>query len=831
MPTSPLSPSIETALLPIGETAATCAPCADRLTASVRALPGVRDARVDTSSSRLTVDFDPAQVSNVVLAKQAAQTERDLAARFRHQVFAVAGMDCPGCALTLESTVKKMPGVLSASCQFTSSTLHVEHDPAAFTETTGEAVQTRAQRLGFTLRDTSGASRQNGDAHEHDHAGEKGGLWKRLGGRVGASALLLVLGLVLEHAIKAPDWAVKVALGASILLGGGRFALAGLSALRARVLGTNLLMALAAVGAMFIGHWEEAATVVVLYTIGEALEGAAMDKTRQALESLIGAQPQTATVERANGQTETIQASALRVGDVLIVAPGQAVAADGTIVSGTSAINEAAITGESLPRDKATGDAVYAGSLNGNGPLRVRVDALPENSTLSRVLRLTERAQAEKAPTQTVVERFGRIYTPLVLGAAIVLMAFGPFVFPGINWVYRALTLLVVACPCALLIATPVAYVSALARAARAGVLVKGGAHLENLAQAQTVFLDKTGTLTTGDLRVSDVWAATPSDETAFVRRVAQIERQSEHPVARAVVVYADAKETRPTEHEHSHEHGPECQHAHHDDHSHDGHGCEHDHQEHADDGDLQAIPGRGIAANGGAFLIGNRALLAERSVPLAAEAEATVAAWENDGKTVLIASENGVVTGAIAVFDMLRPEASDALTALRETGKQTVILTGDNERAAQNVAREVNAGAFHAALLPQQKQQIVREATEGSTKTGTVFVGDGINDAPALASASVGVSLGKTGTALALETADVVLMDGTLHRLPWVFHLARATRGIVRWNVGIAVGAACVLLVAAATGKMTLGLGVLGHEGTALLVIANGVRLLWQRD
>ena len=792
---TPFSPT-ETARLSVRDETADCAPCAARITDALQTLPGVQAAFVDPLSRRVTVRFEPGSVGQNALEACVAQTEQHLAQSFSHHVFAVRGMDCPGCAQTLQAAVEKLPGVVSASCEFTSARLlveqRVEQNGASSATVSEGAVKARAKTLGFILHDTDAGA--NGEAFDE---AQKRPFWRTGWARVGASAVLLVLGLLLEYGFSAPEWMAKAALGGSLVLGGGRFALAGLSALRARVLGTNLLMALAAVGALFIGHWEEAATVVVLYTLGEALEGAAMEKTRRALSGLIGAAPQTVVLQ-ADNHTETVPISAVKIGDVMLLAPGASAAADGTVVSGASAVSEAAVTGESVPRDKEAGDAIYAGSLNGNGPLLVRVDALPENSTLSRLVRLTERAQAEKAPTQTVVEKFGRVYTPLVLCAAALLMLIGPFFAPQINWIYRSLTLLVVACPCALLIATPVAYVSALARAARAGVLVKGGAHLENLAQAKTVFLDKTGTLTTGDLRVFDIWAATAGDEAHLLQNAADLERYSEHPIARAIVCRAEAV--------------PETYAA-------------------AHYSDVKAVPGRGITARnaaGALVLMGNWALLSDNEIALSLEAQNRADAWEAGGKTVLFVAQNNAVRGAISVGDTVRPEAARVVSELHRQKKQTHILTGDNARAAQNAARETGANAWSANLLPHQKQQVVQTADDENAHP--VFVGDGINDAPALASASVGISLNGSGTALALETADVVLMDGTLSHLPWIFSLAKSTRAVVRVNVGIAVGTACVLLIAAATGKMNLTLGVLGHEGTALLVIANGARLLWKR-
>jgi Cd2+/Zn2+-exporting ATPase len=483
--------SRETLSLPLrGSVAAACAACADRLTAAVRLLPGVASAALDERAGRLSVEIDPAHVSPDAVGEQVKRIAGELADEWEHRIYRVGGMDCASCAASIETALNRLPGV-SATVNFPAARLRVEHARGG---SVSAEIEGRVRTLGFTVepdarggaavRDLPTATAPAGETccggHDHEHGHEHAAptAKPRVSPdvlRVTASGLLLAAGLVLEHGL---GWerASAFVFAASMLAGGYRFALAGLRALRLRTVGTNLLMAVAAVGAGFIGQWAEAAAVVFLYALGETLEGAAMERTRRSLRTLIEAAPADATVVEDGGATRTVAAADLAPGDTILVRPGSRVAADGVIVSGASEVAEAAITGESLPRAKGTGDSVYAGSVNGAGALTVRVTATAEDSTLARILHLVEEAQGRKAPAQAFVERVGRVYTPAVIVAAVLLAVVGPLVAPGPNYVYRALTLLVVACPCALVIATPVAYVTAIARAARSGVLVKGGA-------------------------------------------------------------------------------------------------------------------------------------------------------------------------------------------------------------------------------------------------------------------------------------------------------------------------------------------------------------------
>lgn len=772
----------DTTTVPLKGVDAACAACADRLIAGVRSVPGIGDVRLDARASALHVSFDAARVSPRAVTDHADQIAGQLARRFEHHSYRIGGMDCGACAQSIEKSVGALPDVSSATVNFPAARLRVEH--AAGAADVPARIAGRVRDLGFTLQDEvaspSDTPRRRWSFSDPVH--------------VGASGALLLLGLVGEHVVRAPGTLVNVVFALGILAGGYRFGVAGVRALKARIVGTNLLMTLAAVGAMVLNQWAEAGAVVFLYALGEALESAAMARTRGSLRALIEAAPQTALVQRGDGSEEAVAADTIVIGDVLFIKPGARIAADGVIIEGASTVSEAAITGESLPREAQSGDAVFAGALNGHGALLVRATAPASDSTLARILHLVEEAQAQKAPVQALVERFGRVYTPLVIASALGLAVVGPLIAPGIDWTYRALTLLVVACPCALVIATPVAFVSGIARAAQNGVLVKGGAFLEALAGARHIALDKTGTLTTGRLEVTDVFAATVGGEEELLAVAGSVERASEHPIADAVVAASQAR-------------GLVLPRA----------------------VDAVATPGRGVRATldgGDAALVGSLAFLQESGIALSDQVRAEADRMAAAGRTTLLVAKNGVVLGVLGVADALRPEACTAVAALKRLGLQPIMLTGDAPAVAQTIGTAVGITDVHASLLPQDKLALVRE----HGKRGIVFVGDGINDAPALAAATIGIAMGAGGAALALEAADIALMKSDLARLPWAVRLARATRSVVWQNIALSLGVVALLLVTTVAGQLSLPLGVLGHEGSALLVILNGLRLLSPR-
>jgi Cd2+/Zn2+-exporting ATPase len=558
---------------------------------------------------------------------------------------------------------------------------------------------------------------------------------------------------------------------------------------RGRTLGIDLLMTIAVVGAALIGEWAEAAAVVVLFALGALLEGLTMDKARNAIRSLMDLSPRTAYVRTEEGEQE-VPVEKLVPGDIVMVRPGDLVAADGQVVAGRTTIDQASITGESVPVEKQVDDEVFAGTANQRGYIEVVVTRRAEDTTLARIISLVEEAQARRAPAQRFVDRFASRYTPAVLLLAILIAAVPPLLGAAfLPWVYKALVLLVIACPCALVISTPVSIVAGIARASRSGVLIKGGAFLEAMASTRVIAFDKTGTLTQGKPVVTDILPCAGQDEATVLAIAAAVESRSEHPLAGAILCAARERDLS----------WPEVEH-------------------------FEALPGCGAHAMLGdePVQIGN-----ERLFPNATpDVRGRIAAWQDVGKTVLLVGRSGHLIGLIAVTDTLRPRAEEAIHELRAAGVHTIVmLTGDGERTADVVARRLGLDDRRAGLLPEQKTLVIQELLR---KHGQVaMVGDGVNDAPALATASVGIAMGAAGSDTALETADVALMGDDLRHLPYLINLSRATLRTIRANIAFSIVVKIIFLALTLLGFASLWLAILADTGAALLVIANGMRLL----
>ncbi|MSO45847.1 MAG: cadmium-translocating P-type ATPase [Acidobacteria bacterium] len=567
------------------------------------------------------------------------------------------------------------------------------------------------------------------------------------------------------------------------------------AAIRSRTLDINTLMIVAVAGALALGESLEASAVVFLFGVAQWLELRTMARARQAIRALIDLSPREALVRRGAAEFQ-LPVQDIRIGDEMLVRPGDKVPLDGVVTAGHSDVNEAPLTGESLPIDKGPGDEIFAGTINGRGALDVSVTRLVRDTRLARITHLVETAQASRAPIQTFVDRFARVYTPVVLVLAIA-MALAPPLLTGADagtWLYRALVLLVISCPCALVISTPVSIVSAISAAARNGVLVKGGAHLERLAGVRAVAFDKTGTLTKGELRVCDVvplggWA--PGE---VLRLAAAVEARSEHPVGKAIVAHARAGgvDLPPV-------------------------------------ASFVSVPGMGAEAqvDGLCVVVGNARLFRARGIAM--PDAPTLDGMGRDGTSMVFLAVDGAPAGALAMADRPRDTAREAIELLREHGvKWVAMLTGDHERAAARVSEELHLDEYHAGLLPDQKYAHVRSLR---SRHGTVLmVGDGINDAPALAAADVGIAMGAAGSDAALETADVALMSDELLRLPYAIRLARATLRNVRMNVAISLTLKAAFLVMAITGTATLWMAVLADTGASVIVVGNALRLLRAR-
>jgi Zn2+/Cd2+-exporting ATPase len=693
-------------------------------------------------------------------------------------VFRVEGMDCREEVVILERRLKPLRGLEAVSADLIQQRLHVKYDAAVLTTSAMvDAVGDTGMRMWLE--------------HEAPVGARAGAEWRS---RVmAACGVALGVGIGLSAAGMAAQ-AQGFYLVAT-LFGAIYPARRALSALRSRALDINGLMVIAATGAVILGDRLEAATVVFLFSAAQWLEARTMERARQAIRALIDLAPREALVRRG-GEERRIPIEEVLVGDLIVVRPGEKVPLDGVITAGHSDVNEAPITGESLPVDKGPGAEIYAGTLNGHGALEMDVRRLVRDTRLARISHLVEDAQASRAPVQTFVDRFARIYTPTVVLLALI-VALVPWLTGAADpagWSYRALVLLVIACPCALVISTPVSIVAALSAAARNGVLVKGGAHLERLAQVHVVTVDKTGTLTTGKLQVTDVIPIGTAATADVLRYAAAVESRSSHPVAAAILVEARRVD------------GPVSPVA-----------------------AFRSIPGLGAEAqvDGRRVTIGNAALM--QSLGAVPPPDERLGALERQGKSIVFVAVEGVLLGAIAVADRVRDTARESIELLRAQGiRRVIMLTGDHEATARVVAAQLGLDGYHAALLPERKHEIVAAIRQRGERV--LMVGDGVNDAPALAAADVGAAMGAAGSDVALETADVALMSDELLKLPYALRLARATLHNVRTNVTISLVLKLAFLGLTIAGFATLWMAVLADAGATLVVVANALRLLRAR-
>lgn len=681
-------------------------------------------------------------------------------------------MDCNEEVVILERRLKPLDGMEAIAADLIGQRLHVKYDAAKLTTSAMvDAVGQTGMRMWL----------------EHDEPLVSDSIrvrWRLMA--IAGAALALGAGAAV---LRQPALA-NVLWIAGAIAGGVFPARRALTAVRARTVDINVLMVIAVAGAIALGDLLEAISVVFLFAVAQWLEVRTLERARQAIRALIDLAPRQAIVRR--GAIEAVvPIENVTLGDELIVRPGDKVPVDGVVASGHSDVNEAPVTGESLPVDKVAGDEVYAGSINGRGALEMRVTRVGRDTRLARIIHLVEEAQARRAPVQTFVDRFARIYTPIVIALALG-VALVPLLAGGESsvWLYRALVLLVIACPCALVISTPVSFVAALSAAARNGVLIKGGAYLERLARVRTVAFDKTGTLTSGELRVTDVIPFDGAGVTDLVQLAGSVEQRSDHPVARAIVEHAKRQEV----------------------------GL-------AAVSDFRSQPGMGAngTVNGARVVIGNDAMFRLHEIRLP-----DFAAKPSAGAQVFIAVNDRAV-GAIHVADRPRAAARDALDLLRAHGvRRIVMLTGDHPESARAVAETLGVDEHHAVLLPEEKHARIRALR--ADHDAVMMVGDGVNDAPALAAADIGVAMGAAGSDAALETADVALMSDELLKLPYALRLARATVRNVKTNVVVSLLLKAAFLVMAVTGSATLWMAVLADTGASVIVVANALRLLRTR-
>ncbi len=756
--------------------------CRDRLTRGLAGTRGVTRAHVEDVAGRavLCVHYDPALATLAEVERLVRRAGVDLQARYHHERIPVEGMDCSDCTLAIEHALRRTPGVLAASVNYAAATLHVEYDGH---KTDRKAVVARLRALGYGVPRGPVAS----------FLEQRRELLLSL-----LAGALVLAGWLLSRFTAAPVDVVSGVYAAAYLAGGFDVARHAWHSLKTGRFDTDLLMVTAALGAAAIGEGADGALLLFLFSLGHALEELALDRARQAVRKLGALTPKTALVRR-NGAEIEVPVERLDLADVVIVRPGVRIPADGQVVAGASGVDQAPVTGESVPVDKAAGDPVFAGSVNGEGALEVKVTRLAKDSTLSRVMQLVEEAQGQKARTQRTVESFtGRLVPAVLIGAALLIAVPPLFGFAFKDSFLRAMTLLVAASPCALALAAPSAMLAGIGQAARHGVLVKGGVHLETLGVLEAVAFDKTGTLTHGKPEVTKVVPLEGSgyDPDRLLALAAAVEKRSGHPLAQAVVSAAERR-SLPV----------------------------------AEAGELTSLTGRGTRAevNGTQVRLGNRKLFEEAGIAIPPALSASLRTLESEGATTMIVGVGSEAVGVLALADELRANARDTIERLHRMGvRETMLLTGDNPLAAARVARALGIDKVRAGLLPEHKVAAIRELAAGRT---LAMVGDGVNGLPALASASVGIAMGGAGTDVALETADVALMGDDLGKLPFAVGLGRATRAVLRQNLGLSLAVMATLVVAAATGLAGVGSAIVLHEGSTLAVALNSLRLLRYRE
>lgn len=756
----------------------TCMDCAQKFEKAVNSLPGVAKANLNTMTGKLTVegaaDLEAIRQLGAEEDYTVSLAEPSVAASVT--VFQVDGITCMDCAQKFETAVNGLPGVTKAGLNTMTGKLTVEGAADL------EAIRQLGAEENYTVNPVSEQTPVKQSVKRAD--------WEVR--RAIISGLALAAGYGLEKfggpaVVFLPLYIVAMVLG-----GWGNFKKAARALPRFKF-NMSVLMSVAVIGALAIGQYEEGASVAFLYAISEMLEAWTMEKARRSIRQLMDIAPKVARVRRGISEVE-MPVEDIIVGDVMIIRPGEKIAMDGAIRKGESTINQAAITGESIPVEKGPGAEVFAGTLNTHGSLEVEVTKLVQDTTIAKIIHMVEDAQGKRAPSQAFVEKFAAVYTPIIMALAVGIV-FIPPLFLGSEWapwIYRGLALLVVACPCALVVSTPVAIVSAISNAAKNGVLIKGGIYLEQAGSLSAIAFDKTGTLTKGEPAVTDIVPLAIQSEERLLTMATSLEMRSEHPLAQAIVKAAQERHYTVTPAE-----------------------------------DFMAITGRGAQGtiDGQTIYIGNPRLFTELGVSIAPVAR-EVERLQGEGKTVMLVGTQKQFQGIIAVADEVREASAAVVADLKKAGiSHTIMLTGDNTATAKAMAAKVGVDEFRAELLPQDKVTAVQEMLGKYGKVA--MIGDGINDAPALALSTVGIAMGGAGTDTAMETADIALMADDLTKLPFTIRLSRKSLAIIRQNITFSLIIKTIAVLAVFPGWLTLWLAILADMGATIIVTLNSLRLL----
>jgi Zn2+/Cd2+-exporting ATPase len=753
--------------------------CVSRLMGLLTVRRGISKVHVveDDSGSKLCLHYDPQVITLDGVEELAKAAGAEVLERYGHRVWALRAITSEDAGLRLERSILSLPGVLAASVNLPGQLLRVEFE-----------------RASLRTADVDAAIEAAGASAARPHVPQS---WYRRNRELAwslAAGVFLALGFGLDRSGGPASATVPLYLAAYVLGAYDLVRHAAGSIRRGRfAFDIDLLMLVAAIGAAVLGEWAEGAFLLFLFSLAHALEHYALENARASIRQLADLAPAIARVQRS-GRLDEVPVEQVQPGDLVLIRPAERVPVDGQIVEGASAMNQAPITGESVPVDRTVGDAVFAGAINGEGAVTVRTTKAVGDRTLDRVIQLVEEAQTQKAPTQVFTDRFESVFVPCVLVAAALLIIV-PLVLGMWDFAtsfYRAMALLVASSPCALALGTPATVLAGIAQAARRGVLIKGGAHLEGLGMIDAIALDKTGTLTIGTPEVTDVLPVDAESDAELLQIAAAVERQSQHPLAAAVVRKADA-DALPTL---------------------------------AAD-NVESVTGRGIRAlvNGRSVEIGNLRLF-DRTSAIPAPVEALAERLARSGRSVMIVRSDERWLGLIGLADRPRAGVREVLNRLRATGvKAIVMLTGDHGSVGDAIGKEVGVDEVRGDLLPEDKVAAIQSLLK--TYGRVAMVGDGVNDAPALAQATVGIAMGAAGTATALETADVALMGDDLGRLPFAIGLSRRARAVIRQNLYLSLWVIGLLIIATTTGRFGIGPAVLVHEGSTLVVIANALRLL----
>lgn len=778
--------------------------CVSILTTLLSQQRGIAKAHIvrENGTAQLCLHYDANLIGLSAVERLAREAGAQVSERYRHEQIPFARLNTADAALSLERQLQQIHGMLHASVNYAAGLIFVAYDTQRLDRS---AIDAAIRGMGARIVQPSAPPAEEhhehaGEAHRHDHGSAPTFLPHWMQERwtlilVALAALFFLSGWLGERFLSFSETLTNVFYVLAYIAGGYDVATHAIPALFRGKLDTDILMLAAAGGAAVLGELGEGAFLLLLFSIGHAGEHYALDRARNAIGELGALMPKTARVKR-NSQIIEEPVENIRIGDLVSVRPGDRIPVDGEVADGSSSVDQSPITGESVPVTKNVGDEVFAGTINQDNALDITVTRVAADNTLSRVVQLVAEAQSQQSPTQQFADRFTSRFVPLVFLACALVIVLPPLLnlLPLEDSFYRAMLLLVAASPCALAIGTPAAVLAGIAQAARNGVLIKGGVHLENLGRLKAIAFDKTGTITSGTFSVTDVVPlnGTPADE--LLQVAAAVEQLSSHPLAQAVVRAAQAKNL-PL---------PPAS-------------------------GLENIPGRGVRStiDGETVLIGSIKLIAESAqTPLDAKLADQIDQLERTGRTTMAVSQGGRILGILGLADTPRPNVRQVMDQLRDQGMEhLVMLTGDNNDVAHNVAAQVGLNEVQAELLPEDKLNTIRQLEQ--KYEAIAMIGDGVNDAPALATATVGIAMGGAGTAVALETADVALMGDDLTRLPFAVGLSRASRSIIQQNLLISLGVIALLIVTSVLGVVQLGVAVVLHEGSTLVVVGNALRLL----